>query len=132
LATGGTLASGKVGIIDLGSSLGASTRYYDQFYSMAPAAEPIVVYSTRSIEFRSNATIRADSTGTYYGDAPEYAGARFTIPCAGGPGRKARVAVIARRLDVETSNDDTLATNATTDSTTLTIFQAERVLAVPR
>jgi hypothetical protein len=132
LATGGALATGKPGFYDRRTNTTATIRYYDNFYAAAPAAEPIAINSTRSIEFQSKATVRADSTGTYYGDAPEYVGARFTIPPAGGPGRKARVAVIARRLDVEASNDDTLVSNATTDSTTLTIFKTERVLAVPR
>lgn len=131
LATAGALATGKPGFADLNIG-GASTRYYDNFYAATPAAEPIVCYSGRSIQFRDDATLRDDAAGVYAGPPQEYVGARFTIPCAGGPARKARVAVIARRQDVESTNDDDLVTNATTDSTTLTVFKIERGLAVPR
>ena len=131
LATGGTLASGQVGFTDVGPTT-ASTRYYDNFVSMAPGPEPIVCYAGRTIEFRDDATLRQDSTGTYYGQPPEYVGARFKIPNAGGPARETRIAVIARRLDVETGNDDTLVGNATTDSTTVTAFATPRFLTVPR
>jgi hypothetical protein len=132
LATGGTLANGRPGIVDYNSTSTVVTRYYDNFYLGVPAAEPIACFSGQSIEVRSTETLRKDSTGTYAGPPPEYTGARFTVPCAGGPARKSRIAVIARRLDVEGSNDDSLTSNATTDSTTVTAFATARYLAVPR
>jgi hypothetical protein len=132
LATGGALATGKPGFSDQALVTGSFARYYDNFYAAVPAPEPIVCYSTQTIEFRHNATVREDSTGVYYGDPPEYVGARFKIPNAGGPAREARIAVIARRNDVESAADDDLTANATTDSTTVTVFATPRFLAVPR
>lgn len=132
LTTGGTLATGKPGIRDFSAGGGAPVRTYDNFYAAIPPVDPTVCYSTRTIEFRDDATLRADSTGTYYGSPPEYVGARFKIPNAGGPARKTRVAVVARRLDIESANDDDLVSNATTDSTTVTAFATPRYLVVPR
>lgn len=133
VATGGALATGKPGILDYyPGSTATVTRYYDNFYASVPTAEPIVCYSGRTIEFRDDDTLRQDSTGTYAGAPPEYVGARFKIPNAGGPARETRVAVIARRNDVETAGDDDLVSNATTDSTTVTAFATPRYLVVPR
>lgn len=127
LATGGTLATGKPGIIDFNGTATASTRYYDNFYAATPASEPMVLHSTQSIEFRHNTTLREDSTGTYYGPPPEYIGGRFFVPPAGGPARKTRIAVIARRNDVLTAEDDSIA-----DSLTVQPFYTPRYIAVPR
>jgi len=132
LATAGALATGKPGFSDFNSTGFSVSRCYDNFYAATPAAEPIVCYSAQTIEFRHNATVREDSTGVYYGDPPEYVGSRFKIPNAGGPAREARIAVIARRNDVESAADDDLTANATTDSTTVTAFATPRFLAVPR
>lgn len=127
LATGGTLATGKPGFTDYAGSASASTRYYDNFYAATPAAEPMVLNSAQSIEFRHNATLREDSTGVYYGNPPEYVGSRFFVPPAGGPARKTRVAVIARRNDVMVSEDDSIA-----DSLTIQPYYTPRYLVVPR
>ena len=132
LATGGALATGKVGFADANDGAGPVTRYYDAFYAGAPAPETIVDYSGQSIEFRSDTVVREDSSGTYYGQAPEYVGSRFFIPPAGGPGRKARIAVLARRNDLETAADNDLTSNATMDSTTVQILATPRYLVVPR
>lgn len=131
LATGGALASGKAGFGDL-NPISAVTRYYDNFYRATPAPEPIVCHSGQSIEFRHDTVLREDATGTYSGPPPEYVGARFYVPNAGGPARKARLAVITRRNDVETSADDELTGNATMDATTVTVWATPRYLAIPR
>jgi hypothetical protein len=125
LATGGTLATGKSGFADYNPSAQAITRYYDNFYTATPAAEPVCCYSGQSIEFRSDTTLREDSTGTYAGPPPSYIGGRFYLPNAGGPGRKTRVAAIARRNNVETSPDDQIA-----DSTVLQVSYTPRFLVV--
>lgn len=127
LATGGTLATGKPGFLDQLILTGTGTRYYDNFYVATPAAEPIVVYSGRTAELRSTMAIRADSTGTYYGDVPGYRGARFFVPPAGTRSRKARVAVMARRNDVVVNSDENIA-----DSTTIGVYVTPRYLNVPR
>ena len=130
LATGGALASGQAGFGDYWtgpSDPSPTVRYYDDFYAAAPAPEPIVVHSGRSIEFRHDAVLRQDAAGTYAGPPPEYVGGQFFVPPAGSAGRKARVAVIARRNDVTVSADDHIA-----DSTTVEVFVTPRFLTVPR
>lgn len=127
LATGGALATGKPGIFDQHNSVVPRSRLYDAFYASTPAVEPIALYSGQSIEFRHDSEWREDSTGTYAGPPPEYVGSRFTIPQAGGPGREARVAVIARRQDVTLQADESIA-----DSTTVQVYATSRYLAVPR
>lgn len=132
LATGGTLATGRIGFADYSPNATPGIRYYDDFYSATPPAESIVCYSGQSIQFRNDGTLREDATGAYWGPPAEDIGSRFYVPAAGGPSRKARIAVMARRFDVETNLDDDLTSNATTDSTTVDAYVTPRYLAVPR
>jgi hypothetical protein len=127
LQTGGALATGRPGMIDYNGSATASTRTYDDFIIATPAPEPIVCYSGQSIEFRSDTTLRQDSTGTYAGQPPEDVGGRVFVPPAGGEGREARFAVIARRGEIGSTADDNIA-----DSTTVQAWVTPRYLAVPR
>jgi len=122
LATGGTLASGKVGFADRNTGATTGPRYYDNFYASTPSAEPIALYSTRTLEVRHNETLRPDSTNTYYGRPPSYRGTRFLVPTG-----TSRVVVKARRNDSEVAAD----TNAT-DSTTVQVAYTPRGLVVPR
>lgn len=127
LASGGPLATGKVGIIDRNGSAIASTRYYRNFYAAAPPAEAIVCYSGQSIEFRHDGTLREDPTGTYWGHPPAARAGVPTIPCAGTRDRKTRIAVVARRNNTRVNPDDQIA-----DSTTVQVNYIPRVLYVPR
>lgn len=127
LATGGTLATGKPGIVDQGHVGSSGTRTYDNFYAATPALEPIALYSGRVLEIRSDATKRQNSAGTIYGDAPSYRGARFYVPVAGVRNRKARIAVKARRNDVDGGADDQIADNLTVQAN-----YVPRFLAIPR
>jgi hypothetical protein len=130
LATGGALATGNPGFIDYNPSADSGSnpiRYFDDFYAATPAPEPIVIHSGRSIQFRHDGVVREDATGTYSGPPHEYVGGRFFVPPAGSAGRRARVAVIARRNDVMTMADDNIA-----DSTTVQAFVTPRYLVVPR
>ncbi len=127
LATGGTLATGKPGIVDQNGSAIAKTRYFAFFDAYTPPDEPIAIYPSQSLEVRSDIALREDSTGTYYGPPPSYLGARFTIPVAGVRNRKARVAVKIRRNDVAVNVDDQIA-----DSTTVAAHHTPRFLSVPR
>jgi hypothetical protein len=116
LATGGTLASGKPGFGDSGNFLAGSTRYYNDFYvGTHPTTETvgIALHSGRSLRIGSSSAKRYDSTGVYLGDPPSYVGARFSLAPAGGVGRKNRVAVMARRNDIETAADDYIADSLT-------------------
>lgn len=127
LATGGALATGKPGFADYNPLSTGSPRYYDDFYAATPAAEAIALHSGQSLEFRSTTTLREDSTGTYAGPPPEYVGSRFYVPPAGGPDRQTRIAVMAKRNDVETMPDDNIS-----DSLTVDAYVTPRYLAVPR
>ncbi len=127
MATGGALASGKCGVFDYNTGTSGIARGLDNFYTATPPAEPIACHSAQTIEFRHDTALREDSTGTYAGSPPEYVGSRFFVPNAGGPGRKARVAVMAKRNDVATAADDNIA-----DSTTVSVYVVPRYLAIPR
>jgi hypothetical protein len=127
LATGGALATGKPGFLDRNALSIACTRYYDNFYTATPPAEPIVVYSGRTVTIASTYAQRPDSTGTYYGDVPSYRGSRFYVPPAGTAARKTRIAVVARRNDIVVNTDANIA-----DSTTISAFYTPRYINVPR
>jgi len=122
LATAGALATGKPGIVDINTGSGAVTRYYDRFTVATPLAEPIAIYSTRTMQIRWDDVIRVDSTNTYYGRPTSYRGTRFLVP----PGTS-RVLVKARRWDLETSEDVSV-----TDNTTIQVAYTPRSLVVPR
>lgn len=127
LATGGALAGGKPGLADMGQGA-AVTRYYNGFYRAIPAAEPTACYSGQSIEFRHDGTFRDDATGTYAGSPPQYIGpSGFFVPPAGDADRASRIAVIARRNNIETLPDNNIA-----DSTTAQLLVTPRFLAIPR
>jgi hypothetical protein len=133
LATGGTLATGLPGIIDQDPSAGAGfVRCFDNFYVATPPAEPVVCHAGQSIEFRGDSTLREDSTGTYAGPPPEAIGARFTLPCAGGPGRKTRIGVITRINDIETAADDDIVASTFMRQITVDVYGKPRYLVVPR
>lgn len=127
VATGGTLATGKPGFFDRNSSTVANPRIYDFFNVATPAAEPLVLNSGRIAEVRSDATLRADSTGTYYGPVPAYRGSRFYVPPAGAPNRTSRVLVKAHRQDIETVDSSSV-----TDNLTAQVNFTPRYLVVPR
>lgn len=67
LATGGALATGRVGLIDshLGSVL--ASRYTDDFYSARPSAEEVLVHPGRSLEIATDRRVREAA------DRPTYA-----------------------------------------------------------
>jgi hypothetical protein len=121
LATGGTLATGKIGLRDIGNT-SAPTRTYDDFTVSTPAAEPIAIYSGKSMQWRFDDTIRQDSTGAFYGRPSSYRGTRFLL----NPGTS-RVLVKARRNDVDVNADDNV-----TDSVQAQVGWTPRGLVVPR
>jgi hypothetical protein len=128
LATGGTLATGKAGFWDgLTSATRTATRYYDNFYVAVPAAEPVAVYSGRSLKIRHDDTIRESSAGGTWGRPPTYRGSRFYVQPAGDADRTTRVAVKLSRNDLDSAADDNL-----TDQLTLTATVTPRYSVVPR
>lgn len=128
LATGGAIDDGQIGFSDFNpTASGTSTvRYYDNFYGATAAAEDIAVYSGRSLYDTSSAMRRQDAAGTYYGDLTPVGG-RFRLRPDGGVGRKNRVAVMARRFDVDATLDEFIA-----DSLTLQASWTPLYLNAPR
>lgn len=129
IATGGALEDGKPGFFDWasGSVTPGIGRLYDWFSVGVPSAEPLVINSTRGLEVRSDTTVRADSTNTYWGPVPSYRGSRFLVPPAGSENRTSRVLVKAHRQDIET-----LDAGNVTDSLTVQANHTPRYLVVPR
>jgi hypothetical protein len=121
LLTAGTLASGKSGIVDVTAGAGGQLWISD-FAVSTPPAEPIALYSGRSLQWRYDATLRQDSTGTYYGQTPSYRGSRLLLQ----PGTS-RVLVKARRNDIETALDDQV-----TDALQAQVGWTPRYLVIPR
>lgn len=73
LATGGTLASGRVGLVDANTSGSANIRTYDNFLAWTPTADA-AVFGSHSIELNTLGISRQDSSGTAYGPATAVAG----------------------------------------------------------
>lgn len=107
LATGGTLASGKVGILDHQPNAFAGARSYDNFKAWVPEINA-VVYANGSVEHRWDAAERERAAlDGVLGRVPSFEGKRLYIPPAGREGLTYRLAVKANRNDV----DDGLAAN---------------------
>lgn len=102
LATGGTLATGKIGIADRNATAIACTRTYDNFAAWVPETN-LVIPSSGNLEIRHNAAIR--STGARL--SPE--GAYLKVDPSGRDGRGAQLGVAAYRSDTDTLPDDQIA-----------------------
>jgi hypothetical protein len=100
LATGGSRASGKVGLFDYQQLAAAVTRNYDNFYAYAPVANA-VVFASRSAELRWDGMYRQDSTGTSSGPIAHVIGGLPRIPPAGLEARTTEVFVKLSRGDLE-------------------------------
>jgi hypothetical protein len=124
LATGGTLASGKVGLYDAWAESAPNIRQYANFEVFASAEAGRVCFADKKVEARWDGTERQDSTGTYYGPPSSERGGKFFVPCAGAAGAVARVAVKMRRNDVTTEPDSNV-----TDKQTVEVKIRERFLA---
>lgn len=123
LATGGTLASGDVGIADEMILSFNPYRRYDNFAAWVPEVDH-AINSGQSLEFRANGDpcIREDTTGTYWGRPGEFNGSRFYLPVD-----DSRVVVKARRNDV-----DSLPDEAVTDGVDVTVHWRSRHVVIPR
>ena len=129
LATGGALASGKAGFYDGQSDPGSVTRNYDNFIAF-PASSDAAIFASQSGEFRSygdDPMLREDSTGTYWGRPPEVRGGRLWLPPAGDDDRTTRIAVLARRNDIEEQPSADIA-----DSTSVAVSYRPRWINIPR
>jgi hypothetical protein len=123
LATGGTLATGDVGIVDARTTATASTRTYDNFAAYVPNVDA-VIYASQSIELRHDGMYRENSSGsTWVPIIPR--GDLLRLPPAGLEARTAEVFVKASRGDLETYPD------AGTDDISARLYYRPSWLFVP-
>jgi len=128
LATAGALASGRGGLYGQNASINI-TPYWDEITVNSIDPEPVVIYSARTAEVRSDRTIRQNSDGTAVGDVPAYRGSRFYVPPAGQANRTSRVLVKASRTDVESGAS---VAQTTPDSLTAQVAYTPRYAVIPR
>lgn len=127
VATGGSLASGKGGMLDRAIKFVEAHARFTRIQVATLAAVPYVVQPSQSMEVRSNATIAEDATGTYSGPVPLYRGSRFFVPQDGSANRTSRVIVKADRNDLEESDQLTIG-----DAFTAQVFVTPRFHVIPR
>ena len=104
LATGGALATGKVGIFDSQISATAHTRNYDSFRAYVPTFDA-VLYPNRSAQLRSDGAIRQDTGGTSYASVDTAYGAIPRLPPSGLENRKVELYVKASRGNFDQDPD---------------------------
>jgi len=94
LGTGGTHATGKPGIIDLGSiaSGGPHLHMYDNVQVWVPPTDA-GVFGGQSAQIRSDGVFREDSAGTTWQKPSSYVGDYLRVPPAGAEARTSRVIV---------------------------------------
>jgi hypothetical protein len=90
LATGGALATGKPGLIDINQNATAATRTYDNFAVFTPTKDA-AVFASQSIEVRHDRVIREDSGGTIWSEVSKNEGDYLYVPPAGKEGRTLRM-----------------------------------------
>lgn len=106
LVTGGSLASGKVGIYDARVSATACTRIYDDFaaagdYSTVTPSVDAVLYATRSAQLTTDGMFRQDAGGNAYGPVSIVAGDLPRYPVAGLESRTTQVFLKGSRGDFD-------------------------------
>jgi hypothetical protein len=89
LATGGALASGRVGLYDVNSTASASTRTFDNFVAWVPVVD-MAVPAGQSLAIRSNSALREDPTGSFWQRPSRYIGSYLQVPPAGAEARNCR------------------------------------------
>jgi hypothetical protein len=127
LMTGGPIASGKAGLLDESTPASVSTRRYTELTVSTLPSPPYCIEPSRSLEFRSDSAISADSTGAFFGPVPEYRGSRFYVPQGGSANRPSRIIVKADRNDLEESDQQILG-----DAFGVQVFITPRYHAIPR
>jgi len=104
LATGGALASGKVGIYDAYGGVSAHTRTYDNFLAWSPTPDA-VINASQSIQLATNGIAREDSTGVAWGSAGWVQGDLPRLPVAGQEARSIEATFKLSRGDMGTLPD---------------------------
>jgi hypothetical protein len=129
LATGGGLEDGRVGLFDYASTAVACTRSVGTFTLSAPPTSEAygAMFANQSVRFTYDRAERENSAGTRWGLAPDFTGEHLLIPPAGRGDRTSRIAVLARRFDI----DDQQPSEGTGDSLVASLIVTPRVLLVP-
>jgi len=125
LATGGTLATGKVGLYDAYDGSTAITRSYDGLLAYGPT-EDMALYSGRSAVLASRYAVRESAAGGTYGEFARDDGRRLWLPAGGPDARKSRLVLKDRRADVDAGQPD-----SADSARTATLRATPRYLAVP-
>jgi hypothetical protein len=89
LATGGVLATGKVGIVDYKSTADVASRSYDNFIAWRPDVDA-VMYPTMDVELRHDGVYRESADGSYFAPLTPV-GDLLRLPPAGLEGRSAEL-----------------------------------------
>lgn len=117
-ATGGVLASGKVGLYDRQTNAVAVTRRYDNVVALGANAPATAMNSGKSLRIDHEKTRKEPSTGSVWSSAPGYEGSYLKVPA----GRASRLVTKARRNNVDISSDTGIA-----DAMTVAVIVTPRV-----
>jgi hypothetical protein len=101
LATGGSLATRKPGLVDYCSqnaSTALPTRYYDNFLAFPPTPD-MAIFAGQSLTLAHDRATREDSTGAFSTTISDRRGRYLKIPPAGPEGRSTRLVVMALAND---------------------------------
>lgn len=104
LATGGALATGKVGIYDYDPGASGGTRIYDNFLASATNTSDAAMFASKKLQVRDSTVIRQDSAGTAWAKPGDVRGSYLRVP-NGSVGGTARFIVKASRTIPETGAD---------------------------
>lgn len=109
LATGGGLASGRVGLRDVWANGGVGTcvRNYDNVLAFVPAPDA-AVFAGQSLELRHDRVLRENSAGTIWSQPSKYEGSYLLVPPSGREGRTVRFIVKPSRGDPDTGTDSAI------------------------
>lgn len=124
LATGGTLATGRIGFWDYHGSAAAATRNYDNFAAAVPVKDA-AMFASQSLELRHDRVTREDSGGTIWTNMSDYSGDYLRVPASGAEARTTRMIVKASRNDPEWGTDPGI------DDISARLFITPRFLTLP-
>jgi hypothetical protein len=116
LATGGTLASGKVGVFDWHTNASAQTRTVDNFYADAGPSLDAVMSASQSLQLTTEGIFREDSGGSAWGPVSWVEGDLPRIPASHTEGRTVEFFIKASRGDfgdIPDSGIDDISARAT-------------------
>lgn len=123
LATGGALATGKIGLVHANTAASGRGVFGDEFAAWVPSTNR-VCESGRSVELRSNEVEKIDTTNKYWSRVPFYRGGYFFLDPEGDAGVYNRLNVKMRRLNTVQESSPNV-----TDKHAIEVLARERFLA---